>query len=196
EPKSRTGFMIGAGGTLLGIFSYGTQLRILSPGFIPTYFDANYDLNREKKAIAVSSVALASEKSVLGWLASIGTNLLGDKLGANVSIDGPFSGDAAAANPQAQAAWPHLRGVARLADGLLPGVYADATYEKYYIGKVKGFFQDLVDPTDAIAGMNINYKTGGSVLTLMYNAKWVDENGTPEETDWKVSSSIQAAIKF
>ncbi|MEI6388374.1 MAG: hypothetical protein WCQ50_17275 [Spirochaetota bacterium] len=193
EPKSRTGFMIGAGGKLLGIFSYGTQLRILSPGFIPTYFDASYDLNREAKATIVSSAALASEKAVLGWLASIGTNLLGDKLVANVTLDGPFSGDPTAT---AQAAWPHLRGVARLADGLLPGVFADATYEKYYIGKVKGFFPDLIDPTDAIAGMNINYTTGGTVLTLMYNAKWVDANGIPEKTDWKVSSSIQAAIKF
>jgi len=50
QPQGRTGFMLGAGGRALGFITYGAQLRLLGAGFIPVYFDANYDLFRAGKA--------------------------------------------------------------------------------------------------------------------------------------------------
>jgi len=183
EPQ-RLGFMAGVGGQLVKMFNYGLQLRILGAGFIPDYFDANYDIYRSYKA-KVMAVAPAGSAAA-GWYASIGTSLLGDKISAVAALDGPFVG---AAGSTDQAQYPHFRAVAHLGEGLLPGIYADATYEKYYLGKYNGFFADLVDRTDAIANLAINYKTGSSVLTLLYNAKWVNN-------DWQVTSSLQAALKF
>ena len=97
---------------------------------------------------------------------------------------GPFSGSAGKLY-----SWPHFRALAHIGEGILPGVFADATYEKYALGMVSGFFKDLVDPTNAIAGLSINYRTGSSILTLLYNAKWMNQQ-------WKVSSSLQATVKF
>lgn len=183
EPGSRMGFMIGSGGKLLSLFNWGAQLRVLGAGFIPTYFDANYDLYRANKAALMDTSPSGS--GFVGWFATIGADLLGDKLATSVSLDGPFAAGVAGDTYS----WPHLRALAHIGEGLLPGVYADATYEKYGLGSVSSFFGDLVDPTDAIVGLSINYRTGGSILTLLYNAKWMDQQ-------WKVTSSLQATVKF
>ncbi|MEI6873831.1 MAG: hypothetical protein WCL50_01740 [Spirochaetota bacterium] len=185
EPNSSAGFMLGLGGRLVGIITYGAQVRLLGAGFIPNYFDANYDLFRADKATYMATKATGN--GFMGWFASLGTVLLNDMLYATASLDGPVKAiDKTSSN---KADFPHARAIAHLGEGLLPGIYADATYEKYSLGKLKGFFEDLVDPTDAIVGLAINYKTGSSVLTLLYNAKWLE--GT-----WKVSSSLQASVKF
>jgi hypothetical protein len=186
EPNSSMGFMLGVGGKLISIFNYGLQLRYLAPGFIPVYFDSNYDSYRAAKATYMSLPVFGS--GFAGWFASIGSSLLEDKISVSASLDGPVG---ATPNPVAQSTYPHMRAVAHLGEGLLPGVYADATYEKYYLGLVKGFFGDLIDPNEAIVGLAINYKTGSSVLTLLYNAKYV-----PSDSTWKVTSSLQAALKF
>ena len=49
DPNSTAGWMIGVGGRLVGIFTYGAQLRVMQNGFIPSYFDANYDIFRAQK---------------------------------------------------------------------------------------------------------------------------------------------------
>lgn len=183
EPNSSLGYMLGSGGKLFGFFTWGAQLRLLGAGFIPDYFDTNYDLYRADKAYYMSLTP--SGNGFAGWFASLGTSLLGDKLTFTAGLDGPF----AAGVRGDMYSWPHLRAVAHLGEGLLPGVYFDASYEKYALGSVKGFFEDLADPTDAIAGLSINYRTGSSILTLLYNARWVD-------MQWKVTSSLQATVKF
>ncbi|HUX41977.1 MAG TPA: hypothetical protein VMV83_12495 [Rectinemataceae bacterium] len=183
EPNGRAGYMLGAGGKLVSLFLWGAQLRLLGPGFIPTYFDANYDIYRNAKAVLMESSPTGSAS--VGWFATIGASLLGDKVSSSISLDGPF----AAGVVGDTYSWPHLRAVAHLGEGLLPGIYADASYEKYALGSVSNFFSDIVDPTDAIVGLSINYRTGSSVLSLLYNAKWMDQQ-------WKVSSSLQASVKF
>ncbi|HUX37335.1 MAG TPA: hypothetical protein VMV44_05480 [Rectinemataceae bacterium] len=183
EPNSRAGFMLGAGGKLISIFTWGAQLRLLGAGFIPTYFDTNYDLYRDAKAELMQTNP--SGNAFVGWFGSLGTSILGDKLSASVSLDGPF----AAGVVNDIYSWPHLRALAHFGEGILPGIYADASYEKYALGATYGFLRDLVDATDAIAGLSINYRTGSSILTLLYNAKWLDQS-------WKVTSSLQATLKF
>lgn len=185
EPNGSMGAMLGLGGKIIGIFNYGAQLRFLGAGFIPSYFDANYDIYRAAKADFMANDPTGD--GFLGWFASLGTSLLADKIVLNAALDGPFKAIDSANLSQTD--FPHAKAIFRIGEDLLGGFFADASYEKYYLGQEGGFFQDLVDPSNAIVGLGINYKTGASVLTLLYNAKWL--NG-----EWQVSSSLQASMKF
>ncbi len=193
EPNKSAGGMVGVGGRIIAIFTYGAQLRILGAGFIPTYFDANYDLYKAQKFDFMQQSP--SGNGLVGWYASLGTSLLRDKLVLMASLDGPFKAAERLADPRpataAQTDYPHARAVFRLADGVLGGFFFDASYEKYFIGAAKPFFPDLVDPADAVIGLAINYKTGASVLTLKYDARW---NTTTQQFD--VRSSLSASLKF
>jgi hypothetical protein len=191
DPNQTAGWMVGFGGRLLGIFTYGAQVRLLQNGFIPSYFDANYDVFRAKKYDYMQLTPPSG--SYAGWYATLGTSLFSDILVFKATMDGPFKGTGVAplsSNPS-QTDYPHLRGV--LAVNEIPKIpfYLDAFYDKYYIGAVSGFFKDLVDPADAVVGLNLNYKTGASVLTLAYNAKW-----DPAAKVFNVTSSLQASMKF
>ncbi|HTX72537.1 MAG TPA: hypothetical protein VMC79_06890, partial [Rectinemataceae bacterium] len=75
-------------------------------------------------------------------------------------------------------------------EGIIP-FFFDASYEKYYIGADKGFFPDLVDATNAVIVLDINYRTGATVLTLAYNAAY-----NPTTGKFDVTSSISASVKF
>jgi hypothetical protein len=190
DPNQSAGWMIGLSGRLIGIFTYGAQLRVLQDGFIPSYFDANYDIYRAQR---FDFMQLAPGSGVsTGWYASLGTSLLKDKLVFNAALDGPFraSGTTLASDP-AQTDYPHLRSVLSL--GEIPGFpfFFDASYEKYLLGARNGFFPDLVDPTDAVIGLAVNYRTGASVLTMLYNAQW-----DPTAGKFDVMSSLQASVQF
>jgi hypothetical protein len=193
DPNQTAGWMAGVGGRLLGLFTYGAQLRILQNGFIPSYFDANYDIFRAKKYDYMEATKLNPPTgSYAGWYATIGTSILGDKFIFNATLDGPFATKGIADPATAkQTDYPHLRGIVRLNEIEKIPFYFDASYDKYLIGVKSGVFADLVDPTDAVIGLNVNYKTGASVLTLAYNAKW-----DPSAAKFNVTSSLQASMKF
>lgn len=187
EPNDSFGWMIGLGGRLVGIFTYGAQLRVLQDGFIPSYFDANYDIYAAQKYVYMQGDA--GSDFYTGWLASLGASLSDDLLVFKVTLDGPFK--AAPSGSKDQVDYPHLRSVLRLDQlGSFP-FFFDASYEKYKLGAEYGFFRDLVDPTDAVIGLAVNYKTGASVLTLSYDAKW-----DPAAEEFVVTSSLQASMKF
>jgi len=188
EPNSSAGAMLGAGGRILGVILYGAQLRLLQDGFIPSYFDGNYDLYRFAKHDYMRSSS--GGDFFAGWYASLGTSFLEDKILFLASLDGPFKAIPAVASAS-QSDYPHAKAVARLGEGLLGGFFFDASYEKYMIGSESSFFEDLVDPTDAVIGMAINYKTGASVLTMQYDAKWDAAAG-----EFVVTSSLQASMQF
>jgi hypothetical protein len=197
DPNQSAGWMVGFGGKLLGLFTYGGQLRLLGAGFIPAYFDANYDIYRAVKYDYMQDDSNTEGSGFAGWYASIGTSLIADKLVFNAALDGPFSaaGKASDLSTADQTDYPHLRGVLRLDQIEKIPFFFDASYEKYLIGAKDGFFQDLVDPTDAVIGMNINYQTGASVLTLAYNAKW-DPQADSGKGKFLVTSSLRASMKF
>jgi hypothetical protein len=193
EPNQSMGAMLGIGGKLISFFNYGLQARYLGAGFIPVYFDANYDLYR---ALKYNYMQLTpSGEGKLGWYASLGTNIFKDKIVFVLALDGSFAPKPATASKD-QTDYPHLRGVFRLAEGLIPGISANASYEKYFIGRSKAFFADLVDPTDAVIGMAIDYATGSALLTLKYDVSYVPDLSIPLEDRFKVRSSLSAAVKF
>jgi hypothetical protein len=189
EPNRSMGAMVGAGGRLFSLISYGAQLRLLQDGFIPSYFDSNYDLYRSAKYDYMTSKNSDGDFSA-GWYGSLGCNLLEDKIVFKASLDGPFQA-LPAAYSSSQADYPHAKAILRFGKGLIGGFFADASYEKYFIGRQASFFQDLVDPTDAVIGMAINYQTGAAVLTLNYDAKWISD-----ESRFVVTSSLEASMKL
>jgi hypothetical protein len=194
DPNESFGAMTGVGGRIIGIFTYGAQLRLLQDGFIPAYFDANYDLYRAAKYSFMQNDANKSDSYYMGWYASLGTSLLEDKIVFNVALDGPFD-SIPAVYTGVQTDYPHLRAILHFGEGLVGGFFFDASYEKYYLGAEEGFFQDLVDATNAVAVLAINYQTGASVLTLKYNAVW-DPDANSGAGKFNVSSSITASMKF
>ncbi len=188
QPKGRTGFMVGAGGRLASVITYGAQIRALSAGFIPVYFDANYDLFRAIKSDIMESTP--SGDGTVGWLAKAGASLFNDSVFFDISVDGPFQAIPAVAtvNP---AEYPHIRAVAGVGEGLLGSFFFDFSYDKYFIGKANAFWEDLVDPTDAVIGAAVNFKSGAAVFTLLYNLRY-----NPATGDFDITSSLQSSIKF
>jgi hypothetical protein len=180
--------MLGAGGRLLGFITYGAQLRLLGAGFIPVYFDANYDLYRAAKAAYMKTEPVGD--AFTGWLAKAGTSLFDDKIYFEVSVDGPFG--VSDPDPTYQGDYPHLRGVAGLREGIFGGFFFDLVYEKYYLGKDNAFFNDLIDPNNAVISAAVNYQSGAAVFTLLYNLRY--NPAAPNGFD--VTSSLVTTIKF
>lgn len=189
EPNSRSGFMLGAAGRLISIINYGAQLRLLGAGFIPSYFDANYDLYRDAKANIMNTEPAGD--NFAGWFALLGTSLFEDKIVFNISIDGPFKAKPETISTNI-ADYPHLRAILNFEEGILGGFFFNAFYDKYFLGKEKGFFDDLVDPNDAIIGATFNYKSGVAVFSLLYSLKYNPAN--PKGFD--VTSSLMTTIQF
>lgn len=191
------GAMVGAGGRLFGLLTYGAQVRLNNPGFIPDYFDSTYDLSRVARYAAFQSLT-ASSAVTGGWFASLGTTLFADKILFNVMVDGPFA--ALPAAPSANIGdYPRIRGVLSLAEGLLAGFSFDAIYEKSFLGKTGDFFGDLVSPKDAFIEAKINYATGGAVITLAYDLRYDEVGATdvdPATPDFIITSSLTCSIKL
>lgn len=185
----RWGWMLGFGGKLAGLIVYGAQLRIMSSGFIPAYFDANYDLYRDIKALTLSQTPTGN--GFQGWFAQLGFDILESKLVLKINLEGPFAAipEVPVDNP---ALYPHLRGTFVVGEGLLGGFFFDFAYDKYFIGRTTGFFDDLVDPTNAVITAAVNFRSGSAVFTLLYNLRYnpLAPNG------FDVTSSLKTTIKF
>lgn len=187
QNEGRWGSALGVGGTFVSIVPYTLQIQALNSGFMPTYFNATYDIFRSAK-YAVMKEEPEDKDTTLGWLASLGLSLLGDKIVFNASFDGPFK---AAPDNGGIDEYPHFRGMFTVADGFLAGFSIDAIYEKYYLGADEGFWQDLVNPEFAVIGAQLNYTTGPAVLSLLYNLRY-----DPATGDYIVTSSLMTTIRF
>jgi hypothetical protein len=175
------------GGRVAGFLTWGAQLRFLQSGFIPSYFDMSYGLYRQARFDPMHEPKSGINTS--GWYALVGLSLFKYFLVFTMALDGPLARIPAGFEKE-QAKFPHARTVLRLGEGLLP-VYFDAAYEKYYLGRKSGFFPDLIGPEDSVIGLSANYRTGPSVLSLMYDAVW-----DPLTLSLAVSTSIQSTIKL
>ena len=190
--NGHTGGMIGLAGKIFSILPWGAQLRILGDDFIPAYFGEPYDLFRaEYYTIATNDSALndAIIPSTAGWFANTGFSILEDMISLSISIDGPFNKneDIADTDEGAWVNYPHLRGSFILAEGLLPGLWFNASVDKRNIQT----FRDLVDFSDAVIGATINYQTGPAVITLAYDVRF-----NPETEEWETSASLQSALSL
>ncbi len=182
--STNAGGMVGFGGQLIQFINYGFSLLFLGDNFLPFYFDAGYDLYREAKYSIYSGEQAIDGYS--GWMANIGFSFLENSLVFSTTVDGSFSPDSSS-DDKAAMTYPHLRGTLTVAEGILPGFFFDAYYDKRYLAS----FEDFADPENANIGANINYKTGPAVITLGYNLRYVPEDGS-----WETTSRLTSAISF
>ncbi|PKL05997.1 MAG: hypothetical protein CVV53_06595 [Spirochaetae bacterium HGW-Spirochaetae-9] len=192
EMNESIGAITGVSGRLLKFLRYTAQLRALQEGFIPSYFDTNYDFYRAERYTFIDTNPAGDFQ--LGWLGMLGFSLLGDKLVFSTLLDGPFS-DKPAVDSDNSSLYPHLKGSFLLKEGMIGGISLEAVYEKYFLGKTGTFFEDLIDPVDAAIGMKVNYKTGATVLTLDYAYRY-DPSMNGGAGGFDVSSSLSASVRF
>ncbi len=180
-----SGGMIGAGGRLFGIVTYGAQIRFLGENFIPVYFDGSYDLYRPLKYAVYSGAPGFGTDPYVGWFTSAGFSLLGDRLVFSASVDGPFGG----AHSDETFKLPHLRSSFMLAEGLLGGFSMEATYDKRGIESIA----DLIDPENTVIGARVNYRIQNATISLVYDLRY-DPFPAPGDNPWIVTSKIESAI--
>lgn len=121
-----------------------------------------------------------------GWLATIGFSFLSDKLMFSTSLDGAFN-----RQEGIESTYPHLKATFTVGEGIIPGVFFDASYDKRYINT----FNDLISPEDAVIGANINYKAGPAIITLGYDLRYV-ANPDPGDDHWETTARLSTAISL
>ena len=80
-----------------------------------------------------------------------------------------------------------------VAEGLIPGVFMSASYDKYLL---RQFFRDMVDPEGAVIGAEIGVKTGPASISLVYSLRYVDDPALPADERWEKSAGIQSSLSF
>jgi len=188
QDGDRIGAMTGLAGRIIGVITYNAQVRLLEDGFIPTYFDSNYDLYR---AVKHDSLALlpSSGDFAMGWYVNAGASLFEDKAFFSAIMEGPF-----AAIPDVPSGsvsdYPHLKAVIGTAEGLIGGFSFAAGYEKYLLGISGDFWDDLFSAEDAQIQASIAYKTGPVLISPLTNLRY-----DPITDSYDVSSSLQTSVK-
>ena len=178
------GSMVGVGGRIISIFTYGAQLRLLGPGFTPTYFGPAYDTQRDVQYNEVENPA--GSGTTFGGLVSAGVSLLGDKLIFKLTLDSPFITDET--DPTLRD--PHLNGILTLVPGIVPVFSFDFMYDKKGIGR----FQDLVDATNAAIQAKLNLQSGPAVISFVYYITYDPAQQAATGSPWTVSSGLQTSI--
>ena len=183
--QSNMGGMLGAGGRLFGIMTYGAQIRFLGANFIPVYFNGSYDLFRPYQYAVYAGVPGFETDPYTGWFASAGFSLLDDQLVFSANVDGPFGG----ADSSDIFMLPHLLAILRLEEGILGGFSFDASYDKRGIDE----WRDLISAENAVIGARVNYRIENATISLVYDLQY---NPFPEPGDdhWIVTSGIESAI--
>ncbi len=185
--KKHVGGMLGFGGRLVKVIPYRGELRILGKNFIPVYFDATYDLFRPLKYEIFAG--RGEIPGYVGWLASTGISLLQDSLSLIFTLDGPFQKPA----PEDEtnfSNYPHLRGVFSVTEGLLPGIFMNASYDKRYLRE----FNDLIDPEGAVVGAELGFKSGPATIAIVYSLRY--NPALEGDTKWEVTSGLQSSLSL
>ncbi len=180
------GGMLGTGGRLLGVMTYGAQLRLLGANFLPVYFDNSYDLFRATKYAVYAGVPGFATEGYVGWFASAGFSLINDQLVFAANLDGPFQVDESNVLKQ-----PHLLATFSVGEELLAGFSVDASYDK------KGIlsWSDLINPENAVIGARVNYRIENATISLVYDLRY-DPFPQPGADEWVVTSKIESAISL
>ena len=119
-----------------------------------------------------------------GWFASLGTSLLGDLLVFNASVEDSVG--RVDDNDENYLNFPHLRATLEVREGLLPGFFFDASYDKMFVEE----FWDLSRPKGAVAKARLNYRSGPAVISFFYLLRF-NEN---DFSDPEVTSGLETLI--
>jgi hypothetical protein len=179
------GGMLGFGGRVIRILTYGAQLRLVGDNFVPVYFDSTYDISRAER-FALTQGALSSPGFV-GWFATLGVSLLNDSIVFRASLEGPF-GEVDPDNDQNYLNYPHLTGYFELAEGVLPGFFLDGTYDKLLLRETR----DLIRAEGSVIKTRLNYRSGPAIISFFYLLRYA-------ASDWndpEVSSGLETIVQL
>jgi hypothetical protein len=182
--NTRFGTQVGAGGSIIKVFSYQAMLRIGSPAFIFGYFDKLYDLQRETRLAAFQGTG--GGDPVAGWFASLGAHFFDGALYATAAMDGAFVIDTAQPS-----GYPDLQASVGLKPGLLAGLSLEGHYYKADIRS----WENLVDGRNALIGARLDYALGPAVIGIVCDVTY-DPYAAAKgmATDWTVSSRIETSL--
>ncbi|TVQ27386.1 MAG: hypothetical protein EA382_03850 [Spirochaetaceae bacterium] len=183
--RSNPGGMLGFGGRLFGIVTYGAQLRMLGENFIPVYFDRAYDLFRVEKYTVYTGQNDEPMDPYVGWFATAGFSLLDDQLAFAANIAGPFGG----IDPDNKYKQPDLLATFLLDEGILGGFSVEASYRKIGITHLA----DLLNAEDAVIGARVNYRIQNATISLVYDLKH-NPSPLPGQDPWTITSKIESKI--
>ena len=184
ENLNSYGGMVGIGGRIAAIFTYGAQIRLIGDDFVPVYFDPTYDLTRAARYNLIEGSD--TSPGYTGWFATLGTSLLGDLVVFRLSVEDSFGRVDDDDNNYLN--FPHTRGVLIVNEGLLPGFFFDASYDKVLLREP----QDLWRPEGALVKARLNYRSGPAVISFFYLLKY----NTNDWTDPEVSSGLETLVQL
>lgn len=81
-----TGELIGIGGSVVSNIPYNFGIRIIQPGFIPSYFDSFYETVRPSKYSMLDSLT----DNYIGWQFGSGLHLFEKRLNWDIQVDSAF----------------------------------------------------------------------------------------------------------
>lgn len=148
------------------VFQLGVKLerRLYSDNFVPQYYDAVYEINKDQKAYAVLTA-----KSVQGNYGEIYGNLIGKvQLLGSIEIPDKLK--------KSDGAYIHL---GASAPSLIPKITLSATYDKGYLDDLKDAFKlDQRSVADVIVAYQA-YTAGPFVVNAGVDYKWtfVEKSG-------------------
>jgi hypothetical protein len=185
QKASAFGEMVGVGGRLLTIFTYGAQLRFIGDNFVPVYFDSTYDITAPERYRLTTGDA--SSPGYVGWFATVGASLLNDSIVFRASLDGPF-GEVDKTGEANYLNYMHLTGLFAVAEGILPNFSFDASYDKLLIND----WTDVTAPKGAMAKARVNYRSGPAVISFFYLLRY----STDDWRDAEVSSGLETVVQL
>ncbi len=195
EYNEALGAAAGIRGKILRFIDYGAQVRFFQAGFIPAYFDGNYDLYRADrfKTMMTTKPVASTVPFDPSFLAHSAFALFNSSITFSATLDAPFSiFTGVPIGSTNQADYPHLLGTLKIARGLIPNTSISAWYEKYYLGAETGnVFKELIDPTNASIGMEVSYKAGSAVVTVNYAYIY-----NPAKSAFDVKSSLSVGFEL
>ncbi|GAB6090900.1 hypothetical protein [Spirochaeta dissipatitropha] len=177
------GAMIGTSGRLLSILPFTAQIHFLGDNFQAMYFNRSYDVYRLQRYSVYSGET--EVPGYIGWLAGSGLSIAGDLLVFSARISGAFP------KQDQEVALPELEANLTISEGLLPGLSAQAYYQKKDIAS----FGSLISPEDAVIGSRINYRTGPAVISLRYDIRY-EPGYTDGESSWQINSGLETSLSF
>ena len=179
--KEGSGAMVGAGGRLAHFITYGAQVRFLQDQFIPSYFGASYDLYRPLQYFIYDGKV--SKNGGIGWFGSLGVSVLQDKFSFTTQAEGPMG--------EIEGNYFTWRAILVVKEGIIPGFFFDALYEKQYMDDWEDFqrWKEY-----SLVRARINYRTGPAVISLVYNLRY--DPSAPGSDKWIVTSGISSTISL
>ena len=178
--KEGSGAMVGFGGRLVQVVTYGAQLRFMEDYFIPSYFNLTYDIFRLNRYRIYDGEE--EKKGGIGWFATLGLSALADKLVLVTTAEGPLG-----AREDNYFSW---QGIFMVKEGILPGFFFDVLYDKK---NMAGFDDFKKWREDAFIRARLNYRTGPAIISLVYNLRYIPTAGGG---DWQVTSGIESRISL